>query len=338
MVIEAGVTDLPFRKIGTVEEDILANGEPLDKETLRRAYTGTFEKLYPEYVNLGKGNCENLSKETERAFFSPEKVDQVKVLIPVFPGTNCEYDSARAFQKEGAEVETVIIRNKREQDLKESMEEFVEKLKGAHILMFVGGFSSGDEPDGSAKFIVNFLRNEKVKEAVHSHLKKKRLILGICNGFQALLKSGLLPYGEIRDLTDEDLTLYHNDCMHHVSTTAFTRVSNTNSAWTRHFRLGEMHDVVFSHGEGKLVGKSIEKWKHLAAFQYADFDGNASLNGKFNPNGSLYGIEGMVSEDGLILGKMGHSERYGEGLYRNRRIPNLQNLFYSGVQYFKGAK
>ena len=338
MVIEAGVADLPFRKIGTVEEDILANGEPLDKETLRRAYTGTFEKLYPEYVNLEKGNCENLSKETEREFFSPEKVDQVKVLIPVFPGTNCEYDSARAFQKEGAEVEMVIIRNKREHDLKESMEEFVEKLRGAHILMFVGGFSSGDEPDGSAKFIVNFLRNEKVKEAVHSHLKKKRLILGICNGFQALLKSGLLPYGEIRDLTEEDLTLYHNDCMHHVSTTAFTRVANTNSAWTRHFRLGEMHDVVFSHGEGKLVGKSIEKWKHLAAFQYADFDGNASLNGKFNPNGSLYGIEGMVSEDGLILGKMGHSERYGEGLYRNRRIPNPQNLFYSGVQYFKGAK
>ena len=338
MVIEASVSDLPFRKIGTVEKDILANGETFDKETLRRAYTGTFEKLYPEYVNLEKENCENLFKETEREFFSPEKVDQVKVLIPVFPGTNCEYDSARAFQKEGAEVETVIIRNKREHDLKESMEEFVEKLKGAHILMFVGGFSSGDEPDGSAKFIVNFLRNEKVKEAVHSHLKKKRLILGICNGFQALLKSGLLPYGEIRDLSEEDLTLYHNDCMHHVSTTAFTRVSNTNSAWTRHFRLGEMHDVVFSHGEGKLVGKSIEKWKHLAAFQYADFDGNASLNGKFNPNGSLYGIEGMVSEDGLILGKMGHSERYGEGLYRNRRIPNPQNLFYSGVQYFKGAK
>ena len=338
MVIEASASDLPFRKIGTVEEDILANGEPLDKETLRRAYTAPFEKLYPEYVNLEKENCENLSKETERAFFSPEKVEQVKVLIPVFPGTNCEYDSARAFQKEGAEVETVIIRNKREHDLKESMEEFVEKLKGAHILMFVGGFSSGDEPDGSAKFIVNFLRNERVKEAVHLHLKKKRLILGICNGFQALLKSGLLPYGEIRDLTEEDLTLYHNDCMHHVSTTAFTRVANTNSAWTRHFRLGEMHDVVFSHGEGKLVGKSIEKWKHLAAFQYADFDGNASLNGKFNPNGSLYGIEGMVSEDGLILGKMGHSERYGEGLYRNRRIPNPQNLFYSGVQYFKGEK
>ena len=338
MVIEASVTDLPFRKIGTVEEDILANGEPLDKETLRRAYTGTFEKLYPEYVNLEKGNCENLSKETERAFVSPEKVDQVKVLIPVFPGTNCEYDSTRAFQKEGAEVETVIIRNKREHDLKESMEEFVEKLKDAHILMFVGGFSSGDEPDGSAKFIVNFLRNEKVKEAVHSHLKKKRLILGICNGFQALLKSGLLPYGEIRALTEEDLTLYHNDCMHHVSTTAFTRVANTNSPWTRHFRLGEMHDVVFSHGEGKLVGKSVEKWKHLAAFQYADFDGQASMNGKFNPNGSLYGIEGMVSEDGLILGKMGHSERYGKGLYRNRRIPNPQNLFYSGVQYFKGAK
>ena len=338
MVFEARVADLPFRKIGTVEKDILANGEPLDKETLRRAYTGTFEKLYPEYVNLEKGNCENLSKETERAFFSPEKVEQVKVLIPVFPGTNCEYDSARAFQKEGAVVETVIIRNKREHDLKESMEEFVEKLKGAHILMFVGGFSSGDEPDGSAKFIVNFLRNEKVKEAVHSHLKKKRLILGICNGFQALLKSGLLPYGEIRDLTEEDLTLYHNDCMHHVSTTAFTRVSNTNSAWTRHFRLGEMHDVVFSHGEGKLVGKSVEKWKHLAAFQYADFDGQASMNGKFNPNGSLYGIEGMVSEDGLILGKMGHSERYGKGLYRNRRIPDPQNLFYSGVQYFKGVK
>ena len=204
--------------------------------------------------------------------------------------------------------------------------------------MIPGGFSRGDEPDGSAKFIVNVLKNEKVKEAIHKHLDDKKLILGICNGFQALIKSGLIPYGRIKSLTENDLTLYRNDSYHHISTSAITRVANVNSPWTQNFEIGQLHEIMFSHGEGKLVGKNIEKFKNLCAFQYCDFESNASSNGKFNPNGSLYAIEGMISEDGLVLGKMGHSERYGTGLYKNKTIKGIQNIFRNGVNYFKGEK
>ena len=204
--------------------------------------------------------------------------------------------------------------------------------------MFPGGFSSGDEPDGSAKFIVNVLKNEKVKNAIHKHLAEKKLILGICNGFQALLKSGLLPYGEIRELNEDDLTLYRNDSYEHISTTAFTRVANANSPWLQDFTIGTEHEVVFSHGEGKVVGLNIDKFKHLIAFQYCDFNGNATLNGRFNPNGSYLATEGLISEDGLILGKMGHSERFGESLYKTNTIKVKQDIFKNGVNYFKGEK
>ena len=290
------------------------------------------------YQNEDKGTVENLHTENKGRKYYPEYVENVKVVISVFPGTNCEYDSEKAFIEAGATPTTVVIRNTRENDIDESIDEFVSAIEKSHIIMFPGGFSSGDEPDGSAKYIVNFLKNEKVKNAIHKHLAEKRLILGICNGFQALLKSGLLPYGEVRELNEDDLTLYRNDSYEHISTTAFTRVANTNSPWLQDFTIGTEHEVVFSHGEGKVVGLNIEKFKHLIAFQYCDFDGNATLNGKFNPNGSFLAAEGLISENGLILGKMGHSERFGESLYKTNTIKVKQDIFKNGVNYFKGEK
>lgn len=337
IVVEA-TEELPFELIGEVSESIKVNGVSFDFDEIYNSYVETLNDIYPVYHNLEKTNCENISIKNQTKLYYPEYIENVKVVIPVFPGTNCEYDTTKAFIEAGAEVKTVVIRNKRENDIEDSIDEFVKEIEKSHIIMFAGGFSSGDEPDGSAKFIVNVLKNQKVKNAISKHLEAKKLILGICNGFQALIKSGLIPYGEIRDLSETDLTLYRNDSYKHISTTAITRVANTNSPWTQDFNLNERHEVLFSHGEGKIVGLDIEKFKHLATFQYCDFDGNATLNGKFNPNGSLYGIEGMMSIDGLVLGKMGHSERYSDTLYKTKTIKTKQDIFRNGVNYFKGGK
>ena len=330
--------ELPFEKIGYVSENININKIDFTFNEIYDSYTKKLNTIYPLYQNLDGKNCENIKIENSKKLYFKEYVDDVKVLIPVFPGTNCEYDVEKAFLDAGAKTKTIVFRNKKENDIENSIEELVDSIKECHIIMFPGGFSSGDEPDGSAKFIVNVLKNEKVKNAIHKHLDDKKLILGICNGFQALIKSGLIPYGRIKALSNDDLTLYRNDSYHHISTSAITRVANVNSPWTQDFKIGDLHEIMFSHGEGKLVGKNIDKFKHLCAFQYCDFDGNATLNGKFNPNGSLYAIEGMISEDGLVLGKMGHSERYGSELYKNRMIKDIQNIFKNGVNYFKGEK
>ncbi|MGX7111499.1 phosphoribosylformylglycinamidine synthase [Gemella cuniculi] len=337
IVVEA-TEDLPFENLGKVSDRIIINNEVFMHKDIYEAYTSTLNEIYPIYQNEDKGTVENLHTENFTKRYYPEVIEDVKVVIPVFPGTNCEYDSEKAFIEAGATPTTVVIRNTRENDIDESIDEFVSEVEKSHIIMFPGGFSSGDEPDGSAKYIVNFLKNEKVKNAIHKHLSQKKLILGICNGFQALLKSGLLPYGQIKEVAIDDLTLYRNDSYEHISTTAFTRVSNTNSPWLQDFNIGDKHEVVFSHGEGKVVGLNIEKFRHLIAFQYCDFDGNATLNGKFNPNGSLLGAEGLVSENGLILGKMGHSERYGETLYKTNTLKVKQDIFKNGVNYFKGEK
>ena len=337
IVVESNY-ELPFEKIGMVSEKISINGIKFEYDEIYNAYTKTLDKIYPLYQNLNRANCENLSNDKNEKKYYKEYIENVNVLIPIFPGTNCEYDVEKAFIDAGATTKTVIFRNKKEDDIEKSIEELVNGIKDAHIIMIPGGFSSGDEPDGSAKFIVNVLKNEKVKDAIHKHLDDKKLILGICNGFQALIKSGLIPYGRIKSLTEDDLTLYRNDSYHHISTSAITRVANVNSPWTQNFEIGQLHEIMFSHGEGKLVGNNIEKFKNLCAFQYCDFEGNASSNGKFNPNGSLYAIEGMISEDGLILGKMGHSERYGTNLYKNKTIKGIQNIFRNGVNYFKGEK
>ena len=327
--------DLPFEMIGEVSDTIVINSVQFQYAQIYNAYTKTLNGIYPLYHNTDKGNCENISVACKKKIYYPQYVKDVTVVIPVFPGTNCEYDSAKAFMEAGARIITVIIKNKKESDIQNSIDAFADAIKQSHIIMLPGGFSNGDEPDGSAKFIVNVLKNKKIKDAVHNHLKNKKLILGICNGFQALIKSGLLPHGKITDLTENDLTLYRNDSYTHVSTTALTRVANTNSPWTQDFDVNTVHEVVFSHGEGKLAGNDVEKYKNLAAFQYCDFDGNASLNGKHNPNGSCYAIEGLISEDGLILGKMGHSERYAENLYKTNTVKGKQDIFKNGVNYFK---
>lgn len=337
LVVEA-TTTLDFDYLGEVMADVYRiNGIELTRDQLNDAYQATITPLYPLYFEAENQAVETIEQAGQQAVYYPEKVDEVKVVIPVFPGTNCEYDTAKAFQDAGATVETVIIRNKRVGDIEQSLAEFVQAIQRSHIIAFPGGFSSGDEPDGSAKFIVNVLKNAKVKEAIHQHLAAQKLILGICNGFQALIKSGLLPYGEIRELNDDDLTLYHNVSHQHISTTAYTRVANTRSPWTQGFTLGQEHEVAFSHGEGRLVGKSLERFKHLIAFQYCDHQGQVSMAGQFNPNGSLCAAEGLVSENGLILGKMGHSERYGTDLYKTNRIKERQEIFRNGVAYFKGA-
>ena len=333
IVVEA-TEELDFKKIGEVTEAIKINGIDINLDEAEKSYMSTLEEIYPTYYNLDKGKVENISNKGAEKIYYKEKVDEVKVLIPVFPGTNSEYDTQKAFEEAGASVKQVIFTNTREDDIKNSIDEFVREIKNSHIIAFPGGFSAGDEPDGSAKFIVNIIKNDKVKKAIHAHLKDKKLILGICNGFQALIKSGLLPYGKICDLDSSDLSLFRNTGLRHISDTAITRVANTKSAWTQNFEIGDLHELVFSHGEGRLVGEKIEEFKDLAAFQYVDPDGDATLNGKYNPNGSVYAIEGMVSPDGLILGKMGHSERSHETLYKTNTIKKRQDIFKSGVEYF----
>lgn len=236
--------ELPFEKIGMVSEKISINGIKFEYDEIYNAYTKTLDKIYPLYQNLDRANCENLSNDKTEKRYYKEYVEKVNVLIPVFPGTNCEYDVEKAFIDAGASTKIVIFRNKKEDDIEKSIEDFVNGIKDSHIIMIPGGFSSGDEPDGSAKFIVNVLKNEKVKNTIHKHLDDKKLILGICNGFQALIKSGLIPYGRIKSLTEDDLTLYRNDSYHHISTSAITRVANVNSPWTQNFEIGQLHEVI----------------------------------------------------------------------------------------------
>ena len=333
IVIEAN-SDLDFKEIGVVSEAISINGIEIGFDEAEKAYMSTLEEIYPTYYNKDGEKTENIATSGNEKRYYKEKVDDVRVVIPVFPGTNSEYDTQKAFEEAGASVKQVVFRNTRENDINDSIDEFVKEIKKSHIIAFPGGFSAGDEPDGSAKFIVNILKNDKVKKAIHDHLADKRLILGICNGFQALIKSGLIPYGEIRDLDSKDLSLFRNTGFRHISDTAITRCANTNSPWTQDFNLDDLHELVLSHGEGRLVGDSIEEFKNLAAFQYVDPDGDASMNGKYNPNGSAYAIEGMVSKDGLILGKMGHSERSYKTLYKTQTIRERQDIFKNGVKYF----
>ena len=250
------------------------------------------------------------------------------VCLPVFPGTNCDYDTAKAFRKAGAEVRPFIFRNLTPEDVLRSIDELSARIDEAHILAFCGGFSSGDEPDGSGKFIADVINNAKVGSAITALLGRGGLILGICNGFQALVKSGLLPYGKLGCATPESPTLFRNDINRHISLIATTEVASVNSPWLTSFKLGERHSIAFSHGEGKfVVGEELARElfeNGQVAFRYVD-----------NPNGSSYGIEGILSPDGHILGKMGHSERYEENLFKNISGNCSQPIFENAVNYFK---
>ena len=274
--------------------------------------------------------------------FTTTKVDEVKVLIPVFPGTNCEYDCEAAFVKEGAIVKTFVFNNQSEKDIKQSLETLAYEIDNSHIIMLSGGFSSGDEPDGSGKFIASVLRNELIKASIERFLDKKRLILGICNGFQALVKAGLLPYGEIKPIAENSPTLFKNSVNRHITKFVNTKVSSTNSPWLTSFKNNENHTIAMSHSEGQFIINEEEYHKlvqnNLIAFQYVDENNKPTYQPLCNPNGSSYAIEGIISHDGLILGKMGHSERYQEGLFKNIHGNKNQNLFKNGVNYFKDGR
>ena len=268
------------------------------------------------------------------------RVEKPRVVIPVFPGTNCEYDCRRAFEKEGAEVHEVIIRNLNKEALIDSINMLKKEIDKSQIIMLPGGFSAGDEPDGSAKFIATIFRNPKIKDSVMKLLNERDgLILGICNGFQALIKLGLLPYGKIIDIEEDMATLTYNNINRHMSSIVRTKITSKKSPWFNEVSLGEIHSIPISHGEGRFVApealiKELVENDQIAT-QYVDLEGNMAMNMPYNPNGSSLAIEGITSRDGRILGKMGHSERIGENLYKNIPGEFDQKLFKSGVDYFR---
>ncbi len=268
------------------------------------------------------------------------RVEKPRVVIPVFPGTNCEYDCRRAFEKEGAEVHEVIIRNLNKEALIDSINMLKKEIDKSQIIMLPGGFSAGDEPDGSAKFIATIFRNPKIKDSVMKLLNERDgLILGICNGFQALIKLGLLPYGKIIDIEENMATLTYNNINRHMSSIVRTKITSKKSPWFNEVSLGEVHSIPISHGEGRFVApealiKELVENEQIAT-QYVDLEGNMAMNMPYNPNGSSLAIEGITSRDGRILGKMGHSERIGDNLYKNIPGEFDQKLFKSGVDYFR---
>ncbi|SDG45032.1 phosphoribosylformylglycinamidine synthase [Epilithonimonas hungarica] len=337
------LSSVNLQLIGEVENlNVLKiNNLSFEIEKLLKVNTETFENLFPTVEK------EKLTVEIDEKFNSinprniiikKHGIAKPRVFAPVFPGTNCEYDTLNAFQKEGAIVSSLPLININHQLLDESIDAWVEEIKQSQILAFSGGFSAGDEPDGSAKFIVNVLKNEKMRNAVHELLDRDGMVIGICNGFQALVKSGLLPYGRIKDLDENSPTLAHNAIRRHISQMVNVRVVNDESPWLKGMK-NQVFTIPISHGEGRFMASEAEIQKLYEngqiATQYLDLDGNIAHGMPFNPNNSLFGIEGVTSPDGKIFGRMGHPERFAEGLFKNIPTANYHNIFKNGVEYFK---
>ena len=309
---------------------------PLDG--LYEANTKRYAAVYPD---RGDNRAELLDAAPVRCTvtYPGEAVEHPVAYLPVFPGTNCDYDTARAFRRAGAVVESSVLCNIAGDDILRSIAEMREHIRRCHIFVLSGGFSAGDEPDGSAKFIVNVLNNRDIREEIHALIDRGGLILGICNGFQALVKSGLLPYGRLGLVTEESPTLFRNDINRHISQIVTTRVASVASPWLAGFEPGDLHAIAVSHGEGKfVVSEQLARELFAAgqvAFQYADAEGRPTVEAPWNPNGSSYAIEGIVSRDGRILGKMGHTERWERNLFRNIAGNKDQSLFGNAVDYFR---
>ncbi|MBR2962081.1 MAG: phosphoribosylformylglycinamidine synthase [Alistipes sp.] len=322
-----------------VDKSLTINGISLSIEELYEANSKRFESVYPARCQTN-GDCKTANYATKSVPYSGKPVEKVKVYLPVFPGTNCDYDTARAFERAGAETHIGVFRNLTSEDIFQSIEAMCQAIDNCHILALSGGFSLGDEPDGSGKFIADVLNNADVTRSVHALLERGGLILGICNGFQALVKSGLLPYGRLGMVNEASPTLFHNDIHRHISQIVTTRVGTTASPWLSSFNVGDLHSIAVSHGEGKFVVSEAfakELFENgQVAFQYADAEGVPTLESPFNPNGSSYAIEGIISRDGHILGKMGHTERYHDGLMKNIEGEKRQDIFTNAVNYFKG--
>ena len=334
--------DIPgAERIGTVTDDgeFRLGEDSVEAKELLALYEGKLEPVYACNISQSAGSMETFSYSAKTRVSPLVRTAKPRVLIPAFPGTNCEIDSARAVRDAGAEPEVFVVNNLSAEGIARSVDHFAKCLKESQMIFIPGGFSGGDEPDGSGKFITAFFRNAEIREGVTELLEKRDgLICGICNGFQALIKLGLVPYGKIIDTDESCPTLTFNTIGRHQSRIVRTRIASNKSPWLALTQVGNVYSVPISHGEGRFLA-SEELVRELAAngqiaTQYVDFDDQATSDVHFNPNNSLFAIEGITSPDGRVFGKMGHAERIGSGLYRN--VPGNYDLrmFKAAVKYF----
>ena len=324
----------------TAAADVTVDGVTISLKDLQDAWEKPLSHVFPIKSESGTGDAElplftTYGPRRSEAFGTP------RVFIPVCPGTNCEYDSAAAFERAGATTDVMVLRNNTPQDLAESIDEMAKRIAKAQIIMFPGGFSAGDEPEGSGKFIATLFRNPVLSEALENLLyQRDGLALGICNGFQALIKLGLLPYGHVQPLKADSPTLTYNTIGRHLSRMVETKVVSVMSPWFSSCKAGDVHTVAISHGEGRFVA-TPEQIRELAAkgqiaTQYVDLSGKATYDSEYNPNQSVLAVEGITSPDGRVLGKMAHTERFSaEDVFQNIAGNKLQPIFKSGVEYFK---
>ncbi len=333
--------ELDFETVGEVtEEPVFAYQDVVvTMDEALKAWTSKLDKVFPYTAVKDKTPVESGIYRTDSIYVCKNKVAKPTVFIPVFPGTNCEYDSTKAFERAGAKVVTKVFRNQTAEDIRSSVEEFQKAIENAQIIMFPGGFSAGDEPDGSAKFFATAFQNAKIKEAVTDLVENRDgLVLGICNGFQALIKLGLVPYGAITGQKEDSPTLTFNTINRHISKMAYTKVVSNKSPWLMGAELGKTYCSPASHGEGRFVAP--KEWldklfeNGQVATQYADIDGNVSMDEEWNINGSYMAIEGITSPDGRIFGKMAHAERRGDAVAINIYGDQDLKIFESGVKYF----
>ncbi len=330
-----------FHLLGrTGGDSLVVNGESFDFDELEQAVLSRNEALFPTEVRQDGEIVSNPPRLKDMPSVSPTiQLARPRVYLPVFPGTNCEYDTHLAFERAGGDVHSSVFRNLQVSHIAESIDVIEKNLTAAQIFVLAGGFSAADEPAGSGKFIANVLKNKRIKNAIDEFLERGGLILGICNGFQALIKSGLLPYGAVGSVAEDSPTLFRNDIDRHVAKFVTTKVVSNSSPWLSSFEIDQLHTIPVSHGEGKFVVTEGEAAALFAggqvAFQYADKEGRPTMNGRFNPNGSAYAIEGITSPDGRILGTMGHGERYEDGLFQNIYGDKCRDIFANGVAYFR---
>ncbi|MGI6109676.1 MAG: phosphoribosylformylglycinamidine synthase [Eubacteriaceae bacterium] len=339
--LPAALADFKPAQIGTTSHSgkLRLGDKSVDLEALTEDWEAAFRNVYPEKADVDE-TAENVSYTAGPVVSAAEKFAAPRILIPAFPGTNCEYDTAHAFERAGGVPEISLFRNQNGQDIEDSVADLVNGIRNAQIIALPGGFSAGDQPDGSGKFIAAVFRNPDVQAALADFLDNRGgLMLGICNGFQALIKLGLVPYGKITDIREGMPTLTHNAIGRHVSTIPLTKVVSNKSPWLAGVSVGDTFRIPMSHGEGRFTASDEVLEALIAngqiATQYVDMNGNATMDGRFNPNGSRFAVEGITSADGRILGKMGHSERIGRNLYKNIPGQTDQKIFESGVRYFK---
>lgn len=328
-------------KLGTITTDYIAkvNNERIDLKEVENKWLAKLEPIFPYELKEKIEIYPKVEFKSNEIYKSSLNLAKPRVTIAAFPGTNCEYDFQNSFNRNGAESQIVLFKNINQNLINESVEQICKGLRNSQIFALPGGFSAGDEPDGSGKFIAAVLQNPRIAEEIKKFLERDGLILGICNGFQALVKSGLLPYGEVGKFDENSPTLTYNKIGRHISQMAKTIISSNKSPWLSSFEVGKTFDIPVSHGEGrffaneKLYAELVKNGQ--IATQYVNFEKEPTSEFKFNPNGSSYAIEGIISPDGRILGKMGHSDRYSEGVFKNIEGNTLQNIFINGVKYFK---